>query len=148
MDAVLTGALQDLHLESASVNCRLSTPLEIRRLNLEFAGTDRVTDVLAFPAAEVSPGSDFLLPLSEAQLLGDIVISVATAVHQARATGGQAAAELRLLAVHGLLHLLGYDHGEPDSALRMTVATRGLLNREASRRGEAAPSVPELLPRG
>lgn len=145
LDSLLSRALDDLGQVRASVNCRLTTPAELRRLNRQFAGQDRVTDVLAFPAAEVSPGGQFLLPPSEAKLLGDVVISVSTAAGQARAVGGEPAAELRLLAIHGLLHLLGHDHGEPRSAGRMTTATRRLLTRNAVGRGEAVSPVPQLL---
>jgi probable rRNA maturation factor len=76
--------------------------------------------------------------------MGDIVISVATAAERAQLAGVDAAAELRLLAVHGLLHLVGHDHNEPDGAARMTSTTRRLLSRDARRRGVAAPAVPAL----
>ena len=145
VDTVLSGALGDLGLSSASVNCRLTTSFEVRRLNREFAGSDQTTDVLAFPAA-ASPDSQFLLPPSEEHFLGDIVISVRTAASQAEAAGDDPPAELRLLAVHGLLHLLGHDHRERGPAARMTSATRRLLEGDAFRRGVPAPLVLELQP--
>lgn len=144
LDALLSGALADLELSAASLNCRLTDPLEIRRLNRTFANRDEVTDVLAFAAAAVEDGRDFQIPASETDLIGDIVISVATAAEQADLAGVDAAAELRLLAVHGLLHLLGHDHNQPEPASRMTIATRRLLSRDASRRGVPAPRVPAL----
>ncbi|HVB13740.1 MAG TPA: rRNA maturation RNase YbeY [Candidatus Dormibacteraeota bacterium] len=145
LDLLLTGALGDLELGAAGVNCRLTTPREVRRLNREFAGLDRTTDVLAFPA-RASRGGDFLLPASEEGFLGDLVISVRTAVLQAEVAGSDPVAELRLLAVHGLLHLLGHDHGEPGPAAHMTRATQQLLGRDAARRGGSAPLVPQLQP--
>jgi probable rRNA maturation factor len=145
LDVVLSGALGDLGLSSASLNCRLTTPFEIRRLNRKFAGTDEATDVLAFPAVAATAGSDFRLPPSAADFIGDIVISVATAAEQAHVAGDDASAELRLLAVHGLLHLLGHDHHQTEPASRMTAATRQLLGQDASRRGVPAPRVPALL---
>lgn len=144
LEALLTGALGDLELPAASVNCRLTNPLEIRRLNRKFANHDEVTDVLAFPAVAAEGGSDFRIPPSETDFIGDIVISVATASEQADRAGVDAAAELRLLAVHGLLHLLGHDHHQSGQASLMTTATRRLLGRDASRRGVPAPRVPAL----
>jgi probable rRNA maturation factor len=73
----------------------------IQRLNREYAGKDEVTDVLSFPAGGPQAGP---------RLLGDIVIAAGVAQRQAKAAGHPLAHELRLLALHGLLHLLGYDH--------------------------------------
>ncbi len=74
----------------------------IRRLNRDFAGVDRATDVLSFPAADRMADRD--------SLLGDIAIATGVARRQAREAGHAYATELRVLALHGLLHLLGYDH--------------------------------------
>ena len=149
-DADLTGllarALHDLGLEGSTVSCRLAAASEVRRLNLTFSGLDQATDVLAFPAGEAAPGSGFRMPPGAAALLGDIVISVETAVAQAEAAGGDPLSELRLLAVHGLLHLLGHDHDQSAAAARMTAATRQLLARDAARRGALPPRVPPLQP--
>jgi len=89
---------------------RLADDPELRALNARHAGTDRATDVLAFPG--------------ERGWVGDIAISVPRACGQ---NPSDPAAELRLLAVHGLLHCLGHDHGDPSSAARMTAETRRLL---------------------
>ncbi len=70
----------------------------MRRLNHRYAGQDRATDVLSFPAGGAGG------------LLGDIAIATGVARRQARAAGHAYARELRVLALHGLLHLLGYDH--------------------------------------
>ncbi len=76
---------------------------EIRQLSRDFLGIDRPTDVLSFSAAEsVVAGETFYL--------GDIAISLPYAAHQAEAAGHSVTAELQLLAIHGVLHLLGYDH--------------------------------------
>ncbi|MDQ2870470.1 MAG: rRNA maturation RNase YbeY [Acidobacteriota bacterium] len=69
----------------------------MRRLNRDYRGKDRSTDVLAFPAAG-------------GPLLGDIVVSVPYASRQARRRGEPASREIDRLLVHGFLHLLGYDH--------------------------------------
>lgn len=75
----------------------------IRDLNRGFLDHDAVTDVLSFPAGEPTPGAD--------AYLGDIAISVPAAARQASSGGHGLEAELQLLTVHAVLHLLGYDHG-------------------------------------
>ena len=84
-----------------SFDCLITGDAELRRLNRQFRGKDYATDVLSFPAT--LPGS-----------LGDLAISLARARSQARAFGHPPEDELRILMLHGLLHLLGYDH-ETDS---------------------------------
>jgi rRNA maturation RNase YbeY len=80
-----------------AVTVALVPDSRVRRLNRRYRCTDRPTDVLSFPSGE--PGD-----------LGDIVIAAGVARRQARAAGHSLQAELRVLALHGLLHLLGYDH--------------------------------------
>lgn len=88
----------------------------VRRLNRQFRGKDQTTDVLSFPAGgETLP--DGTSPL------GEIVISVAQAGRQAEARGHSLARELRLLVIHGYLHLLGYDH-EVDDGTMMRLQAR------------------------
>jgi len=93
-----------------TVCLRLTGDEELRALNARFLGVDAPTDVLAFPA-------------DDPPRVGDIAISVERAIGQA----ADPAAELRLLAVHGLLHCLGHDHADPAPARRMTELTRALL---------------------
>jgi probable rRNA maturation factor len=83
----------------------------MRDLNRTFRGFDRPTDVLSFPARN----GDFP---DEADYLGDIVISVETASRQARRRGSTLPRELRVLALHGLLHLLGHDHESDNGEMR------------------------------
>jgi probable rRNA maturation factor len=104
----------------AALTVRLSDDAELRELNARFLGNEVATDVLAFPSDE--PGR-----------VGDVAISVERALAQA---GDDGAAELRLLAVHGLLHCLGHDHAGAAEAAAMTEATRRLLPGQA---------VPELV---
>jgi probable rRNA maturation factor len=100
-----------LHVAARSgLNVRLTNDAELQGLNARFLGIDAPTDVLAFPA-------------DERERVGDVAISVARALGQA----SDGAAELRLLAVHGLLHCLGHDHAEPGPAALMTTVTRELL---------------------
>ena len=103
----------------------------MRTLNRTFRGVDRVTDVLSFPAfapafAGTSPGihsapaSARSGPAVGPAMLGDIVIATGVAARQAAAAGHALATELRVLALHGLLHLLGYDHQTDDGAMART----------------------------
>lgn len=73
---------------------------EIQTLNRQYRGKNQPTDVLSFPLA------DELQP----SLLGDVVISVETAARQAQRRGHSLREELQTLLIHGILHLLGYDH--------------------------------------
>ncbi len=83
------------------------------------------TDVLSFPMDELRPGTpDEPTP---AGLLGDVVICPAVAEEQARVAGHSAEEEMLLLATHGILHLLGYDHAEPDEEREMFELQRRLL---------------------
>lgn len=78
--------------------CRITTDRELRDLNRRFLGLDRPTDVLSFPSG------------SGAGPLGDIAIAFPYARRQALALGHPVGVEVRVLLLHGLLHLLGYDH--------------------------------------
>jgi len=74
--------------------------IKMRELNLSYRGIDRTTDVLSFPQIE---GPDF-------SLLGDIVVSIETAERHSKSYGVTLHEELKKLIIHGILHLLGYDH--------------------------------------
>jgi probable rRNA maturation factor len=99
----------------ATIAVRLTNDEELRRLNRDFAGHDSVTDVLSFG------GSD--------EHLGDLAISWPMVHRQAREFGESEQAELSLLCVHGLLHLLGWDHdtaAERNEMTRITLAALAL----------------------
>jgi probable rRNA maturation factor len=91
----------------------------IRRLNRTYRGVDEPTDVLAFPMREGRFGR------LATDLLGDVVISAETACRQAPAGG--VGAELALLAVHGILHLVGHDHHTAAARQRMWRKQREIL---------------------
>ena len=88
----------------------------MRALNRQFRGKDKVTDVLSFPASDRSAPS-------AAGFLGDVVIASGVARQQAREAGHSIQTEVRVLALHGLLHLLGYDH-ESDNGTMARVEAR------------------------
>ena len=90
----------------------------VHYLNLEYRGLDETTDVLAFPLWNSSENADldtggFYLPPEENAIVGEIVISYPQAARQAREGKRPVRAEMALLIVHGVLHLLGYDHADP-----------------------------------
>ena len=87
---------------------------KMRALNRRYRGVDRATDVLAFPVDGSGPGR---APRGAPRVLGDIVIATGVARRQARAAGQPLEVELRRLALHGLLHLLGYDHTRDDGRM-------------------------------
>lgn len=110
-DVILTAAAKALAIEgrTGDLSIRIAQPDEIRTLNAEFRHIDRVTDVLTFPAWE---GEQLLSPPDG--YLGDILICLDRAVEQAAEYGHGVPRELGFLAVHGVLHLLGYDHMQPE----------------------------------
>lgn len=118
-----------------SVLC-VSTPA-IAELNAEHMGAQGPTDVLAFPID--LPGES----LGDGPaILGDVVLSPAVAAGQARRAGHDLAAELDLLVVHGILHLLGHDHAEEDERQRMLGRTAEILEgwqRERAAQGSGEP---------
>jgi probable rRNA maturation factor len=94
----------------------------LHSLNKEFLDIDAPTDVLSFPA-----GDDEIDPESGALYLGDIIISYPRALEQANTAGHPVMDEIQLLVVHGVLHLLGHDHAEPDEHAIMWAAQREVL---------------------
>ncbi len=85
---------------------------QVRRLNRKFRGINAATDVLSFPNDEDDPDTN-------RRNLGDIIISYPRAVEQALARQGSPLSEIQLLVVHGILHLLGYDHADADQKQQM-----------------------------
>jgi len=118
----------------------LVTDAHIRRLNRQYRGKDSATDVLSFPALRLGsaslrasgpawPERAHEQRESNGRFLGDIVIATGVARRQAGEAGHSYPTELRVLALHGLLHLLGYDHDAPDDHGRMARAEARLRRR-------------------
>lgn len=101
------------------VSVLLTDDAEIHALNRDYRGFDKPTDVLAFALDEADGGA-------VDPSLGDVVISVERAGAQARGRSVTLDSELELLAVHGTLHLLGYDHETPEEARVMRNRTRAI----------------------
>ena len=104
----------------------------VRALNRKFRKKDEPTDVLSFPAADLSRRSADGAT-AERDYLGDVVIASGVAARQARQARHALGTELRVLALHGLLHLLGYDHEHDDG--RMARLERRLRKRGGLREG-------------
>ena len=104
----------------ADITVVLSDDKQLHDLNRQFLGIDAPTDVLAFPSGETDPDS-------HNPYLGDVIISYPRALAQAKAGGHSTEAELQLLIVHGVLHLLGYDHATPEEKKGMWAAQAEIL---------------------
>jgi len=135
---VLHRALAYLGQPSDSLEMSLSivSQEKIRELNAEFRKVDSVTDVLSFPTADVGRR---VINLSEFDLdsidpdthrfhLGDVVICLDRAREQAKEYGHSLKRELCFLSLHGLLHLLGYDHETPTDEAEMTALQKTILD--------------------
>lgn len=96
-------------------------------LHIQWMDEPGPTDVLSFPMDELRPGNE--LELSASGLLGDIVICPQVAAAQALVAGHEAINEVLLLTTHGILHLLGFDHAEPDEEKEMFGLQREILER-------------------
>jgi probable rRNA maturation factor len=97
----------------------------IEQLHVQWMDEPGPTDVLSFPMDELRPGSDD--EPTPPGLLGDIVLCPQVAVQQAQAAGHSTQDELLLLTTHGILHLLGFDHAEPDDEKEMFGIQRDIL---------------------
>lgn len=95
---------------NGSVNVVVSDDRELRALNRRYRGKDRATDVLSFPS----------IPSLDGHFAGDVVVSAETAARNARALGHPVAAELKVLILHGMLHLAGYDHERDNGRMART----------------------------
>ena len=124
-EELIEGAVRaTLEHESESLQSDLSIVLtddaRLQELNREYLGIDAPTDVLSFPASETDPETG-------APYIGDILISIPRAQSQADAAGHALESEVQLLVVHGVLHLLGHDHAEPEEKSRMWKAQAEIL---------------------
>jgi probable rRNA maturation factor len=97
---------------------------KVRLLNRNYRGVDAPTDVLSFGGSE---GGTIVMPVGAPHYLGDVVVSYPQAEAQARRLGHPVEAELQLLIVHGVLHLLGHDHAEPGEKTAMWSAQKEIL---------------------
>ena len=132
--------------EPAQVGLVVTDDKTVQELNRQFRGLDEVTDVLSFSAShsghwegdpqesdEASPESvdseelNFVLPPGEPSPLGEVIISFPQTIRQAQERNGPVKQELALLIIHGVLHLVGYDHMEPEDEAQMQAKERSAL---------------------
>ena len=113
-----------------ALSVMISDDARLRALNLEFLGEDHPTDVLSFPSSETAGGEAArgeTGPDAGARYFGDIAISLPTARAQARVAKHPLLAEMQLLVVHGVLHLLGHDHARAKDKAKMWQAQAQIL---------------------
>jgi len=113
----------------AEVSLLIATQERIRELNRDYLGEDAPTDVLAFSAREEAAGqSPFIHPPDGLLHLGEVIIAYSQAVIQAEEHRHPVKKELAILIIHGLLHLLGYEHDKPERKRRMRAREKELLS--------------------
>ena len=107
--------------EDVEITIVISDDEHLRNLNHQFRDIDAPTDVLSFPA-------EFIDPENETPYMGDVIISYPRAESQAKVGGHLEIAEVQLLVVHGILHLLGYDHVVPAEKAQMWTIQNKILS--------------------
>ena len=119
---VSRAVLSYLALSEAELSILLCDDATIHPLNRDYRGKDKPTDVLSFAQRE----GDFAF--IDDDVLGDVIVSMDTTIRQAKERKHSTQTELRVLLVHGILHLLGYDHIEDDEAEIMEAKEREILS--------------------
>ena len=121
-----TYVLKEMHVaDGAELAILFVDEAAMEQLHIQWMDEPGPTDVLSFPMDELRPGTaDEPTP---AGLLGDIVVCPSVAARQAATAGHTAEEEMLLLTTHGILHLLGYDHAEPEERQEMFALQRRLL---------------------
>jgi probable rRNA maturation factor len=109
----------------SDLSIRLVDPDAMAELHVKWMDEPGPTDVMSFPMDELRPGSDG--EVSPPGLLGDVVLCPDVAARQALEAGHSTTEELLLLTTHGILHLLGFDHAEPEEEKEMFALQRQLL---------------------
>ncbi|MBQ9125731.1 MAG: rRNA maturation RNase YbeY [Clostridia bacterium] len=133
---VLERALKHLNQPRELLEMSLSivSPEQIQELNKSFREVDKVTDVLSFPTCDnptrgaITVVCEDVNPETDLVNIGDIVICLERAKEQAKEYGHSLKRELAFLSLHGLLHLLGYDHIEPDDEKQMIALQKEILD--------------------
>jgi probable rRNA maturation factor len=112
---------------AAEVCVLVADDARLRELNRDYRGIDRATDVLSFALRETGVGEPAIAGADGDPALGDIVLSAGRAAAQAAEYGHSLRREMVFLAVHGALHLLGYDHGTAEQAAVMRALERQIM---------------------
>lgn len=123
LESLAARVLEAERVPPAELGVLITDDETVRRLNRRYADEDAPTDVLAFSMQE---GDEFVSP-DDVLRLGEVIISYPTAARQADEAGLAVDQEVAHLLVHGVLHLLGYDHSEPAEEQRMRTREQELL---------------------
>ena len=124
LDSLITRVFKTLNISNASCSILFVDDATIKKINFENRGIDRVTDVISFALED---GEE---PFLSYRVLGDIYISIPKMKEQAKEYGHSEKRELSFLVVHGLLHLLGYDHMEKEEEEIMFSLQEKILEEE------------------
>lgn len=126
-----TIALDSLRYEGFDENCEISISIvdntEIQQINKQFRNIDRPTDVLSFPMLTFTENEIIEKNENGEIVLGDIIISLERAEEQAKEYGHSLKREVAFLTAHSMLHLLGYDHMEPEEEKEMFTKQKEIL---------------------
>jgi probable rRNA maturation factor len=129
IEKLLNFAAEKLAIEDGSeVSVTFVTNERIQEINREYRDKDAVTDVISFALEELGEGEVELVGADIPRILGDIIISIAKAKEQAEEYGHSFVREFGFLAVHGFLHLLGYDHMTEEDEREMFTLQKEILD--------------------
>ena len=122
-ETIRKAVAESLKYEAFDENCEISVSIvdneEIRQINKQFRNIDRATDVLSFPMLTFAEGEEAEVNENDEIILGDIIISLERAREQAEEYGHSLKREIAFLTAPSMLHLLGYDHMEPEDEAEM-----------------------------
>lgn len=121
--------MSDVGAGDFEVSVLITDDEKIQKINKEFRGIDKKTDVLSFPMFEFDEVEKPCAEFEGETELGDIVISLETAFSQAEEYGHSAAREMAFLTVHSMLHLFGYDHMEENDRIKMRAREEYFLSK-------------------
>ncbi len=126
---IASAALEAENKQDAEMGILITGQEKIRQLHKEYMDEDTPTDVLSFAMMDKSSPDepDFIFPAGDAVHLGEVIISYPQAQIQAEERGHSARKEVAVLLVHGVLHLLGYDHDEPVRQQKMQEREKAIL---------------------
>ena len=129
LKSVTSAALAAERKSKVEMGILITGQTEMRRLHKQYMGEDTTTDVLSFAMKEKSEADapDFVFAKGDALHLGEVIISYPQAKIQAVEHGHSAQKEVAVLLIHGVLHLLGYDHDIPERQKKMQAREKALL---------------------
>jgi len=127
--SVATVALTAEHQADVEMGILITGQEKVQRLNKKYLGEDEPTDVLSFAMGDSDEDGtpDFVFPEGDALHLGEVIISYPQAQKQAHEHKHSTRQEVAILLIHGVLHLLGYDHDEPERQHKMQAKEKAIL---------------------